>query len=98
MVTEVIVAKGFASIHLEKYSTATTTYFKFLVLVVAGLTNQGPTFAMAKWVVLTESKTKAVFDLLRISDSLHTFGLIRLHLKLPLANKILDEKLFLAKA
>jgi hypothetical protein len=27
-VTEVIVAKGFASIHLEKYSTATTTYFK----------------------------------------------------------------------
>jgi hypothetical protein len=28
-VTEVIVAKGFASIHLEKYSTATTTYFRF---------------------------------------------------------------------
>jgi hypothetical protein len=28
-VAEVIVAKGFASIHLEKYSTATTTYFKF---------------------------------------------------------------------
>jgi hypothetical protein len=27
-VVEVIVAKGFASIHLEKYSTATTTYFK----------------------------------------------------------------------
>jgi hypothetical protein len=27
-VTEVIVAKGFASIHLEKYSTATTTYLK----------------------------------------------------------------------
>jgi hypothetical protein len=27
-VTEVIVAKGFTSIHLEKYSTATTTYFK----------------------------------------------------------------------
>jgi hypothetical protein len=27
--TEVIVAKGFASIHLEKYSTATTTYFRF---------------------------------------------------------------------
>jgi hypothetical protein len=25
---EVIVAKGFASIHLEKYSIATTTYFK----------------------------------------------------------------------
>ena len=29
MVAEVIVAKGFASIHLEKYSTATTTYLKF---------------------------------------------------------------------
>jgi hypothetical protein len=27
-VAEVIVAKGFASIHLEKYSTVTTTYFK----------------------------------------------------------------------
>jgi hypothetical protein len=27
-VTEVIVAKGFASIHLEKYSTVTTTYLK----------------------------------------------------------------------
>jgi hypothetical protein len=26
--TEVIVANGFASIHLEKYYTATTTYFK----------------------------------------------------------------------
>ena len=28
-VAEVIVAKGFASIHLEKYSTATTTYLRF---------------------------------------------------------------------
>jgi hypothetical protein len=28
IVVEVIVAKGFASIHLENYSTATTTYFK----------------------------------------------------------------------
>jgi hypothetical protein len=62
------------------------------------LTNQGPTFAMAKWVVLTELKTKVVFDLLHISDNLRTFGLIPLHPKLPLANKILDEKLFQAKA
>jgi hypothetical protein len=68
------------------------------MLVVAGLTNQGPTFVMAKWVVLTESETKAVFDLLRISDSLRTFELIPLHPKLPLANKILDKKLFPAKA
>jgi hypothetical protein len=28
-VAKVIVAKGFTSIHLEKYLTATTTYFKF---------------------------------------------------------------------
>jgi hypothetical protein len=68
------------------------------VLVVAGLTNQGPTFAMAKLVVLTGLERKVVFDLLRISDSLRTFGLIPLHPKLPLANKILDEKLFPTKA
>jgi hypothetical protein len=48
-VTEVIVAKGFASIHLEKYSTATTTYLK---LVEVGLTNRGPIFATARWAVL----------------------------------------------
>jgi hypothetical protein len=68
------------------------------VLVEVGLANQGPTFAMAKWVVLIESKTKAVFDLLHIFDSLRIFGLILLHPKLPSVNKILDEKLFLAKA
>jgi hypothetical protein len=27
-VADVIIAKGFASIHLEKYSTTTTTYFR----------------------------------------------------------------------
>ena len=69
-----------------------------LVLVVTDLTNQDPTFAMAKWVVLTESETKAIFDLLRISDSLRTFRLVPLHPKMPLANKILDEKLFPVKA
>jgi hypothetical protein len=47
-VAKVVVAKGFASIHLEKYSTATTTYFKLHVLVEVDLTNPGPTFAMAK--------------------------------------------------
>jgi hypothetical protein len=62
------------------------------------LTNQDPTFAMAKWVVLTRLKMKVVFDLLHISDNLRTFGLIPLHLKLPLANKILGEKLFPPKA
>jgi hypothetical protein len=68
------------------------------VLVVTDLTNRGPAFATAKWVVLTELKTKVVFDLLHISDNLRTFELIPLHLKLPLANKILNEKLFQAKA
>jgi hypothetical protein len=62
------------------------------------LANQGPTFATAKWVVLIELKTKVVFDLLHISDNLRTFELNPLHLKLLLANKILDEKLFRAKA
>jgi hypothetical protein len=68
------------------------------VLVEVDLANQGPTFATAKWAVLIESKTKAVFDLLHIFDSLRIFGLILLHPKLPSANKILDEKLFSAKA
>ena len=67
------------------------------MLVEVGLTNLGSTFATAKWVVLTELKTKVVFDLLHISYNLRTFGLIPLHPKLPLANKILDEKLFQAK-
>jgi hypothetical protein len=68
------------------------------VLVVADLTNQDPIFATAKWVVLTELKTKVVFDLLHISDNLRTFALVPLHPKLLLANKILDEKLFPTKA
>jgi hypothetical protein len=66
--------------------------------VEVGLANQGPIFATAKWVVLTESETKVVFDLLHIFDSLRIFRLILLRPKLPSANKILDEKLFLARA
>ena len=62
------------------------------------LVNQGLTFATAKWVVLIELKTKVVFYLLHIFDKLRTFGLNPLHPKLPLANKILDEKLSQAKA
>jgi hypothetical protein len=63
-----------------------------------GLANRGPIFATAKWAVVTESETKAVFDLLHIFDSLRIFGLILLHPKLPSAIKILDEKLFPARA
>jgi hypothetical protein len=68
------------------------------MLVEVALANQRPTFATAKWAVLTELETKAVFDLLHIFDNLRIFGLILLHPKLPSANKILDEKLFLARA
>jgi hypothetical protein len=70
----------------------------FLVLVEVGRANQGPTFATAKWAVLAELETKAVFDLLHIFDSLRIFRLILLHPKLPSANKIIDEKLFPARA
>jgi hypothetical protein len=68
------------------------------VLVVMGLVNRGPTFATTKWVVLIGLKTKVVFDLLHIFDNLRTFGPDPLHPKLPLANKILGEKLSQARA
>jgi hypothetical protein len=68
------------------------------VLVEVGLVNQDPTFAMVKWAVLIELETKVIFDLLHIFDNLRIFGLILLHPKLPSANKILDEKLYPAKA
>jgi hypothetical protein len=68
------------------------------VLVEVGPANQGPTFATTKWAVLTELEAKAIFDLLHIFDSLRIFRLILLHPKMPSPNKILDEKLLLAKA
>jgi hypothetical protein len=68
------------------------------VLVEVGLANQGPTFAMAKWAILIELEMKVVSDLLHIFDNLRIFGLILPHLKLPSANKILDEKLYPARA
>jgi hypothetical protein len=72
-------AKGFASIHLEKYSTATTTYLKFPCAGGNGPSKSSPTFATTKWVVLIELRTKVVFDLLHISDNLRTFELNPLH-------------------
>ena len=66
----------------------------FLGPVVTDLTNQDPTFAMARWVVSAELETKVVFDLLHISGNLRTFELVPLHPKLPSVNKTLDEKLF----
>jgi hypothetical protein len=68
------------------------------VLVEVGLANHGPTFAMAKSVVLIELETNVVSDLLHIFDNHHIFGLILLHPKLSLASKILDERLYPARA
>jgi hypothetical protein len=53
---------------------------------------------MAKLAVLIELETKVIFDLFHIFDNLGIFGLIMLHPKLPSANKILDEKLYPARA
>jgi hypothetical protein len=54
-VTEVIVAKGFASISTWKNTLPPPQHIlDFLVLVEVGLVNRGPTFAIAKWVVLIE--------------------------------------------
>jgi hypothetical protein len=98
MVTEVIVAKGYASIHLEKYSTATTTYFKFPCAGGSGPNKSRPHLCNGQVGCINWVREEGCFDLLRISDSLRTFGLVPLHPKLPLANKILDEKLFPTKA
>jgi hypothetical protein len=88
-VAKVIVAKGFASIHLEKYSTATTTYFELPCAGGSGPKNLGPIFAMARLAVLTELATKVVSDLLHIFDNFRIFEQDLLHPKLPSTNKIL---------
>jgi hypothetical protein len=88
-VAEVIVAKGFASIHLEKYSTAITTYFKFPCAGGSGPNKSRPTFVVAKLVVLTGLEMKVASGLLHIFDNFQTFEPDLLHPKLPSANKIL---------
>jgi hypothetical protein len=88
-VAEVIVAKGFASIHLEKYSTATTTYFVFPCAGGSGPNKSKPTFAMAKLVVSTGLETKVASGLLHIFGNFHIFEPDLLHPKLPSANKTL---------
>jgi hypothetical protein len=47
-VIEVIVAKGFASIHLENILQPPQHISNYLALVEVGLTNLGPIFAMVK--------------------------------------------------
>jgi hypothetical protein len=65
-VTEVIVAKVSPQSIWKNILPPPQHILNFPVLVEVGLTNQGPTFATVKWAVLTESETKAVFDLLHI--------------------------------
>ena len=48
--SEVIVASGFASIHLVKYSIATTANLFPLAKVVVARQGPCPIFVMAKWV------------------------------------------------
>jgi hypothetical protein len=86
-VAEVIVAKGFASIHLEKYSTATTTYFKLPYPGGSGPNRSNPHLCVARLVVLVGLKTKVASSLWRIFGHFHIFELIILHPKLPLASK-----------
>jgi hypothetical protein len=64
------------------------------VLVEVDLTNPGPIFAIARLVVLAQSKTKVVSDFLHIFGNFHTFEPNLLHPKLPSANRILIEKPF----
>jgi hypothetical protein len=88
-VAEVIVARGLASIHLEKYSTATTTYFKLPYAGGSGFSKSRPTFAVVKWAVLVRLKMKVVSGLWHMYGNFHIFEPSLLHSELPSANKIL---------
>jgi hypothetical protein len=88
-VAEVIVAKDFASIHLEKYSTATTTYFKLPCAGGSGPNKSKPHLCSGQVGCISGLKTKVVSGLWRIFGNFHIFEPILLHLKLPSASKIL---------
>jgi hypothetical protein len=88
-VAEVIVAKGFASIHLEKYSTSTMTYFKFPCAGRSGPNKSRPHLCSGQVGCINWLDMKVVSGLLHIFDNFHTFEPDLLHLKLPSANKIL---------
>jgi hypothetical protein len=86
-----MVARGLTSIHFEKYSTATTTYFKFPCAGGSRPSKSRPIFAMAKQVGLIVLKTKVVSGLWRTSDNFHISGPSPLHPKLPSAIKTLSK-------
>jgi hypothetical protein len=72
-VAEVIVARGLTSIHFERYSTSTTTYFKFPRAGGSGPNKSRPNLCNGQVVVLAELKTKVVFGLSHTSNSFHIF-------------------------
>jgi hypothetical protein len=84
---KVIVAKGFASIHLENILLPLQHTSSCLVLVGVDLTNPGPIFAMARLPVLARLKTKVASGLWHTFSNFHIFELNLLHPKLPLASK-----------
>jgi hypothetical protein len=86
-VAEVIVAKGFASIHLEKYSTSTTTYFRLPCAGDSGPNKSNPHLCNDHVGLLGELKTKVVSGLLHIFGNFHTSELNLPHSKLPSASK-----------
>jgi hypothetical protein len=88
-VIEVIVAKGFASIHLEKFSTATTTYMKLPCAGGSGPNKSKPHLCNGQVGCINWLTKKVVSGLLHIFDNFRTFEPGLLHPKLPSANKIL---------
>jgi hypothetical protein len=93
IVAEVIVAKGFASIPLPPQHISNCP-----VLMGVVLTDPNPIFAMAKLVVLVESKTKVASDLWHIFGNFHIYVLILLHPNLHSASRNLVRKPFPADA
>jgi hypothetical protein len=82
-------ANALALIHLEKYSTTTTTYLRFPELVVMVPTDPFPTFVVVKWAKLVGLKMKVAFDPWHISGNCRISEPTLLHPKQILANKIL---------
>ena len=62
-VVEVIVARGLASIHFEKYSTTTTTYLRFHCAGGSGPSKSKPHLCMAKWAESAVLEMKVASDL-----------------------------------
>jgi hypothetical protein len=82
-----MVARGLASIHFEKYSTATMTYFKFPCAGGSGPNKSRPHLCNGQEVESIMLETNVVSGLWHTSDSFHVSGPSPLHPKLPSTNK-----------